>query len=228
MSDRLLTALRDLPVDWPETPPVRLRPLPGRRWRWVPSTIVAGMIVVLGFVGPVREAVAERLGIGVIRAVEVDRLPDDLGTNLDLGVRVESTDLAGPEALGDPDGMFVRDGEVSSTWVASEALPEVTESGVGAIFSRFDGALHPVVEKAIGPSSTLRVVTFRGSRAYWIDGEPHALQYLDGSGRAVEGRLAGNALIWQEAGFTYRFESVLGFDDVIALFEGWNDGDPTR
>jgi hypothetical protein len=224
MSDRLLIALHGLPIEWPDVPEIRIVPEPARRMRWLPAIAAAAAVLVLGFVGPVRDAVADWLGVGVVRVVEVDSVPPDLGTTLDLGTEVPigSVDLEWPDALGDPAAAFTRAGEASLVWAPSDELPRVGDSGVGAILTRFEGTLDPFVEKSIGAGTTLTVVTIDGSRAYWIEGEPHSFAYLDADGRPVPttARLAANALIWPSDGFTFRFESALGLDDVVALFGG--------
>jgi hypothetical protein len=231
MSDRLLLALRELPVEWPAVPEVSAGTAanvePGSVVR--PSSFVlrltgavAAVVVVVGFVAPVREAVADWLGIGVVRIELVEALPDDLGVTLDLGALVDvgSVDLPAPGALGEPSAAFVRDGEASLVWAPSDDLPEVVGSGVGAIFTRFDGSLEPGVEKSLGLASTLEVVTVRGERAYWIEGEPHSFAYRDADGHPIEttARLAGNTLIWEAGGYTWRFESGLAVEHVLPLF----------
>lgn len=222
MSDRLLAALRDLPIEYPEVPEVRLAPTAAPRRRLVPAVAIVAAFLVVGSITPVRDAVADLLGIGVVRVIEVERLPVDLGSTLDLGVEIEMpTDLAWPAALGDPDAAFARDGELTLAWGPSARLPDVADTGVGAILTRFDGTLDPAVQKTIGEGTTLSIVTVDGRRAYWIEGAAHSIVYIGPDGEVIEtsARLAGNVLIWEQDGHTFRFESSLGLDAVQALFE---------
>jgi hypothetical protein len=226
VNDRLLIALRDLPVDWPEVPEVtvgaeRVARRPSVALR-VAGAVAGTLIAVVGLVTPVREAVADWLGIGVVRVEIIESLPDGLATTLDLGRQVDSVDLVGPEDLPEPSAAFVRDGETSLVWVPSSDLPEVAGAGVGAILTRFDGAFDPAVEKSLGTASTLQVVSVDGAHAYWIEGEPHSFVYLDAEGRPIESsaRLAGNTLIWERDGATWRFESGLDLAGALGLFEG--------
>jgi hypothetical protein len=64
-------------------------------------------------------------------------------------------------------------------------------------------------------------VTIDGSPGYWIGGEPHTFGYLDDQGEIAFGtiRLAGNTLLWEVDGVTYRFESALEMTDALRLME---------
>jgi hypothetical protein len=201
-----------------------VEPVVRRRAPIVLRVAVAVVVIVLGLVGfvtPVRDAVADWLGIGAVRVEIVDALPDDLATTFDLGesVDVGSVDLGLP-GLGAPAAAFRRGGEVSVVWAPSDELPEVGATGVGAILTRFDGTLDPAVEKSIGAGTTLTIVTIEGVTSYWIEGAPHSFAYLDAEAAVVEttARLAGNTLIWEADGFTWRLESGLALEHVLTLF----------
>jgi hypothetical protein len=60
-------------------------------------------------------------------------------------------------------------------------------------------------------------VTVNGGRGFWISGAPHAFIFLDGlSGSRTDSfRLAGDVLIWNQAGLVVRIES--GLDERAAL-----------
>ena len=224
----LATALAGLQIDYPEAPEVDLAVIGKSRrplLRWAPAVAAAAAVMVLGFVSPVREAVADWLGIGIIRVEIVDELPPGLGEELDLGVAVDPDPSSGtvwPAGLGQPAGAFDRDGAVSWVWLPSADRPEVGSTGVGALLTRFEGTIDPGVQKSIGEGSTLQVVTLDGRRSYWIEGEPHSFVYLDGDGMPIveTARLAGNTLLWEADGFTWRFESGLGLEVVRDLLEG--------
>ena len=74
--------------------------------------------------------------------------------------------------------------------------------------------------KAIGPETTVQLVTVNGDRAYWITGDPHQFFY-DGPTGFVEDtrRWVGDVLLWADGPITYRLESALGREASIAIAE---------
>lgn len=233
MTNRDLTAaLAELPIDYPELPDLDFAfARPGRPVRppvrMLRGAVVAAAVVtltVLALVAPVREAVADWFGIGVVHIVEVDELAEGLSDTFDLGepIRVASVQMAWPESMGEPDAAFVGANELSLVWITASNLPEVGSSGVGALLTRFDGSLDvPIIEKTVGEGSTVVSVTVGDAPGYWIEGEPHTYGYLDTEGEVVFGtvRLAGNTLLWEVDGVTHRFESGLPMDDAVRLME---------
>lgn len=233
MNDRDLTmALADLPIDFPEVPELdfefiwvrspALRRV--RMRRWAAALAVAVVVAVVAFIGPVREAVADWFGIGVVHILEVDELPEGLSGTFDLGesIPVGSVRIVRPESLGVPDAAFVGAVELSLVWLPDSDLPEVGSSGVGALLTRFDGSLDaPIIEKTVGAGSTIVSVIVGDAPGFWIEGEPHTYGYMDGEGEIVFGtvRLAGNTLLWEVDGVTHRFESGLPMDDAVRLME---------
>jgi hypothetical protein len=229
----LTIALADLAIEFPEVPeldfeftrlgsPARL---PVWTLRWAAVVVVAVVVAVVAFVGPVREAVADWFGIGVVHIVEVDELPEGLSDSFDLGeaIPVDSVRMVWPDSLGRPDGAFVGATELSLVWLPETDLPEVGSSGVGGLLTRFGGSLEgPVVEKLVGGGSTVVSVTVGDEPGFWIEGEPHTFGYLDSQGEIVLGtiRLAGNTLLWEVGGVSHRFESGLPMADAVRLMEG--------
>ncbi len=241
MTDLVLTtALADLAIEFPEAPKleatfVRLSSPPVRRTtirRVVAVAIVTAFAVVV-LVAPIREAVADWLGIGVIRIVEVDEVPADLEDTIgDLGVELgEGAFILGPDdpvvaILGGPKTYTrVRDDrivEISFVWLPTDRLPEVGSTGVGALLTRFDGSLDgPIIEKSVGQGTNVVVVAVGEGQGHWIEGAPHTFGYLDARGEIVFEtlRLAGNALLWEADGFAYRFESGLDLEAAIEVAE---------
>lgn len=246
MTDRTLTAaLAELPVAYPPLPdldaafarlaaPAPRRPVP--RLRWAMAAVIVVVAAVITFVTPVREAVADWLGIGAVRIVEVEEIPADVEDSIgDLGTRVsigEVADLLGierawPEAIGAPDAAFVRRPdepavELSAVWLPADDLPEVGAGGVGALLTRFDGALDgPVAEKTVGEGTGLATIAVGDAPGYWISGEVHTFGYVGPDGEVVFEtlRLAGNTLLWEQGGFSYRLESGLDLEAAIAVAE---------
>jgi hypothetical protein len=228
MTERITNALANLPIDYPAVPEIDFDGLriPGPRvarlHRVLAPALVAS-VAVLGFVTPVREAVADWLGIGVAHIVAVGELPPDLGVRLDLGepVPVGSADISRPEALGEPDGAFVRAGDISLVWLPGPDLPRVAVPGVGAILTRFDGSIDVArFEKAVGDEGAVVATAVSGRLAYWIEGA-HSFGYLREDGTVIVEtlRLSTNALLWERDGATWRLESGLDMESAIALAE---------
>jgi hypothetical protein len=232
MTERITDALANLSVDYPAVPEIDFEGLQvprhrvvRLRWALAPALVAAG--VVLGFVTPVRQAVANWLGIGVGHIVVVGELPPDLGVSLDLGapVPVGSVDIARPDALGEPDGAFVRDADISLVWLPGPDLPRVAVPGVGAILTRFDGSIDAArFEKAVGLEGTVLATAVNGRLAYWIEGG-HSFGYLREDGTVIIEtlRLSASALLWEHDGATWRLESGLDLESAIAIAESLPD-----
>jgi hypothetical protein len=65
----------------------------------------------------------------------------------------------------------------------------------------------------------VEALTVNGQRAYWLEGEPHAVAFNDRTGRAFqdEARLAGNTLVFASGPRTVRIESGLTKAEALAL-----------
>lgn len=65
------------------------------------------------------------------------------------------------------------------------------------------------------------MVEVDGGRGYWIEGEAHRFfLYREGEGgepRAEDYRLAGNVLLWERDGLTFRLESPLSRSEAIVI-----------
>ncbi|HVM18297.1 MAG TPA: hypothetical protein VM290_12005 [Gaiellaceae bacterium] len=81
------------------------------------------------------------------------------------------------------------------------------------VLTQFRGQQTPFVLKLVGPSSdAVEVDVGRGARGIWIEGAPHVLLFRDANGEVREEtrRLAGDVLLWERDGVTYRLEGALG------------------
>ncbi|MGH2599854.1 MAG: hypothetical protein ACRDJ9_10760, partial [Dehalococcoidia bacterium] len=127
--------------------------------------------------------------------------------------------------LGDPDAIYIGTSPSSQeVWLAyapQPGLPEVQETGVGLLVAEFRGTFLPFLGKGLPPGSVLEVVMVGGEPAYWVTGEPHVLLYRDRTGAVHEerSRLAGNTLLWERDGVTYRLESALERDAAVRIAE---------
>ncbi len=124
--------------------------------------------------------------------------------------------------LGVPDEVYV-DGSgqsfrVTFLYRTRPGIPVSEQAGVSALFVEFRGTVEAqIFGKLIGPGTTLEQVTVNGGPGFWLAGAPHQFFYRDpdGASRPETLRLAGNTLIWEQAGLTLRLEAPL--DKAAAL-----------
>ena len=74
-----------------------------------------------------------------------------------------------------------------------------------------------LVLKTVNRFEDLVTTVVDGRRAGWIPA-PHELDLRTKTG-SLTFSVAGNVLIWERDGVTYRLETALGFDAAIALAE---------
>jgi hypothetical protein len=181
----------------------------------------------------VRDAVRDFLGL---EGATVERRPTlptpgperplDLGGRTTLAAaadRVDFTPLV-PDALGQPDGVYLRQGlpggELSLAYRARPGLPRAGTTELGALLSEFRGDLSPeYLGKVVGPATSTERLTIDGDRAIWIEGAPHFLIYRDENGRVIEStmRLAQNALLLEHGNLLIRLEGAFGRDRAVAI-----------
>jgi hypothetical protein len=152
--------------------------------------------------------------------------PLDLGTRMTLD---EATDPLGftplvPQALGDPDGVYVRTGlpggELSLAYRARPGLPRAGSTRLGALVGEFRGDLSPeYLGKVVGPATTTERLTVDGDPAIWIEGAPHFLLYRDPDGVIVEStmRVAQNALLLERGPLLVRLEGAFDRERAIEI-----------
>jgi hypothetical protein len=201
-----LTALA-AELEWPATPPVsvRLEPAAARRPRrgLVLAVALAVLAVALAFAVPEsRSAILRFLHLGGVTVERVTTLPDadehSLGSDLGVPARREEAEaaLGGkvelPRVGGDPQ-LYVRDGIVSALLAAPEPV-------LVSQFRSPDGA--SILKKVAGLATVVEPATIDAEReGLWIAGAPHVAYWL-----TAPPRLAGNVLLWEQGGVTYRIE----------------------
>jgi hypothetical protein len=238
MTDRAIAdALALLPIDYPEVPSMTAivaglgTPAVQQSrssLRWALAAVIVAAVALVTLVAPVRQAVADWLGIGAIRIVDVGEIPTGLPDSIaELGEPVPvDTVTACASVLGCPDQAFASTDPdaLSLVWLPRRGLAEVGSSGVGALLTRFEGTLdNPIIEKSVGEGARVVVVAVGEARGYWIEGEAHAFGYLDREGEIVFEtlRLAGNTLLWEADEVAYRFESGLDMTAAIDVAEAF-------
>lgn len=206
MSD-LELELRELRVDWPETPDIagavagRLAAAgaPARRRWWqidrpawqVAVAAVALFIAVVMAVPPARSAVLDLLGFGSVRIVREEPRPSRFGSGLALGEPVtleQARRRAGfpvlvPEAMGEPDAVYFVDHPMTGKRVdlvyrARPGLPSSSNTGAGLLVTEFPAIASPVIEKAIGMGTKVERLTVDGDPAFFLSGREHGFAYV--------------------------------------------------
>ena len=228
-------------IEWPEpsaslselTPRLaRLRPETPRRRTWAPVTAALAILValLLVFSPQARKAVADLLGVAGIEISFVPGFEDPVGAGLDLGRQVsldeavEAVDfpVSIPDWPGDPDSVYLSGRGVNMAWAGGESLPASGDTGVGLIYSQFQGdGVGTRFVKSLGPESSVVPAVVAGWNGFWIEGDPHVISIEDESGRSVEEtlRLAGNVLMWETDEVTHRLETMLGLDEASRIAE---------
>ncbi len=158
------------------------------------------------------------------------------GARLSLGTRVSLNearrrvdfDLAVPphSESGAPDALYVGDvptaGRVTLAYAPRAGIPVTETTGVGLLLTEFHATIpEPVIRKTLTAGTNVEQVTVDGDPGYWISGQPHVLTLADKNGRFFtdHARLAGNTLLWQHGGVTYRLESALSRNEAIRIAE---------
>ncbi|MGH2697709.1 MAG: hypothetical protein ACRDJL_00740 [Actinomycetota bacterium] len=245
--ERSLFALGER-VEWPEgadlTRPVRTaiearpprRSAPGRALAFAAAVVVLAAFVSLLVSPGTRTAVADFLGLGGVRIDTQGPVPTpaeelDLGRRLSLAEANESVEfeVRVPTALGEPDQVFldtgVPGGQVALAYEATGELPAAPGTNLGALLTQFPDAevAETALKKVTGsdPGTAFEPVIVDNRRGFWISGEPHLIAYLESDGGIREDtvRLAGNVLLWEAEGVTYRLESTLARNDALAIAE---------
>jgi hypothetical protein len=180
-------------VAWPATPALVLR-RPRRRWP-LAVALAAALAIGLAFAVPQsRGALLRFFHLGGVSIERVDTLPPaavgvSLGTPVDAaGARVL---LGRPFAVtGVP---LYRAGRVVSALLDGRLLfSELRTGGDVAILKKYYGAGTSVVGVALAADTP----------ALWLQGRPHVVVIPP----ALPPRYAGNTLVWQHDGITYRLE----------------------
>jgi hypothetical protein len=204
------------------------------------AATLAALVVALSLVSfpGVRTAVADFLGIGGVRIDTEGSVPTpadefDLGERMSLSQARNAVafEVKVPAALGLPDLVWldtgVSGGQVALGYESSPDLPAAPGTDLGALVTQFpDAEVSDVaLKKATGsqPGTAFEPVTVEGDQGFWVSGEPHVIAYLepDGDIRNETVRLAGNVLLWESNGVTYRIESTLSLSDVLAIAESF-------
>jgi hypothetical protein len=204
--------LRELRVEWPETPDlaaavaVRLAAAPApasRRWRWrwldrpawqLGVAVAAALIAVVMAVPPARSAVLEFLGLKSVKIERREPAPP-FASGLGLGDRVtlaQARRRAGfpvlvPAEVGAPDAVYLYEHPATGTRVdlvyrPRPGLPRASTTGAGLLVTELRATLGPAIEKTVGASAHVERLTVGDDPALFISGADHGFAYVPPKG----------------------------------------------
>jgi hypothetical protein len=195
-------------VEWPETPVFELRveAVARRRPRRRSLVLAFALVVVtvgIAFAVPAaRSAILDFFHLGGVTVERVQTLPAaeerPLGAALGRPVtRAEAEGILGgpvrlPRVSGRPQ-LYEREGVISAVLATPEPVlvSQLRPLGGGAL-----------LKKVAGMAGTVESVEIaEGRGGLWIAGEQHVVYWLE-----APPRLAGNVLLWEDGGSTYRIE----------------------
>jgi hypothetical protein len=128
-----------------------------------------------------------------------------------------------PASLGVPTAIYVRTDlgpVISLAYSPRPGLPESATIGVGLLITEFRGAADPMlIQKFVGPGTTVMPVSVGGGAGFWLDGAPHEIAYQlpDGNFASDTLRLAGPTLVFERGDVTIRIEGSLSEAQALAV-----------
>jgi hypothetical protein len=208
--------LRELQVDWPETPDIagsiagRLAAPPPRRaifnrpaWQLAVAAVALVIAVVMA-IPPARAAVLDLLGLRSVRIEHREPRVSRFGQGVSLGDPAtlgEAKRRAGfpvgvPAVLGDPDGVYLDADAVTGPRV-DMVYRAPNSRRVGLLVTELEAKATPVIQKAIGTGARVEQFAVDGDPAIFISGRRHGFAYTPANGQTTyeDQRLAGNTLL---------------------------------
>src|SRR4051794_11332039 len=184
--------LRELAVEWPETPDIAgslaLAPAPRRRWilgrpAWQLAVAVVALVVAVAMaVPPTRAAVLDVLGLSsTVRIERREPVVSKFASGLSLGKPVsleEARRRAGfpvrvPATLGRPDAVYVDQHPTFGTRVdlvyrPRPGLRRASATGAGLLVTELLATATPAIQKTIGSATRFERLSVGGARAYFF------------------------------------------------------------
>ena len=209
--------LRALPIAFPEEPDLAPRVLarlerPVRRWWLVPALAALAVAGALLAIPQTRAAILDLFRIGGVEVQRVETQPRApvrspvLGREVSLATAQSGVDfpLIVPRS---PSTAYVDGPMVNLRWKRY-------------VLTQWRGEQLPYAQKQVGPRSQTVGVEVRGATGLWITGARHEIIYRNPVTDQIEAksrRLAGNVLIWEDGGITYRLEGAKTVADARAV-----------
>ncbi len=241
--DDLGAAVSTLDIEWPTTPmlsgavmsratrdrhPAVVR-LPLSRPKRIMLIAAATVLLLAG------AAVAAKIIID-LGAVVVEVTPSRPGTlptpsiaptgepvTLEEAAVLLGKNVAFPARLGTPDRVWADEiltdmGEVARVtmaWRARQELPEIADTGYGAVLMVFEGDANLASKELYEDTGVLQFETVDGVDYYWTTGT-HLLELLTDEGVAYV-RVHGNVLLWRDGPHTMRLETALPMAEALRI-----------
>jgi hypothetical protein len=213
--------LRSVRVEWPETPALRPELVARRRSRraLVLALAVLVLAVAIAFaVPPARSALLRFFHLRGVTVERVNTLPQAFRRSLQAGLGAERTLAEAARVAGFapalPPAVDIR---------RAYARPGVIAMplGGGRLLSELSAADLGLSKKFASQATRIEPVQVNGDDGIWLEGGEHVLVYLNADGTPVVQtlRLAGNTLVWQHRGLTYRLEGPLTKAQALKLAE---------
>jgi hypothetical protein len=210
-----------------EAPARRTLPFPGRRALVLAFAVLVVAVGAVMAVPQARTAILEWLGLRGVSIERTETAPTaPPGATLALGRPVDldeakrraGFDVRVPSDLGEPDEVYLAflgaGDQVTLLWHGEDGSVE-------ALLTQLVARVHGefVINKATGPGTSVETLTVDGGRAFWLEGDPHLVAYVDPEGGFVEDtvRLAGNVLLWERGDVTLRLEGDFERDEALEI-----------
>jgi hypothetical protein len=218
----LETELRALPIEWPQTPRFELALAQRRRRRWPLAVAIAVAAIAAALAVPEsRGAILRFFHLGGVTIQVVDTLPpaDERPLTAGLGPVISTTSakrvihaLLLPPLVPAPP-LHYTPGNIVSVVFEHKGQP--------VLLSEFPGGGGLYLKKLASGGSHIDGANVAGAGAgLFVSGPRHLLFFLGQSPR-----LAGNVLLWEADGVTYRLEGRnLGKEEAISLAESLRRG----
>ena len=192
-------ALASLEIDWPATPSFELRApaRPARRPLVIAIAVALLVAIACAFAVPQsRGAILRFFHIGGETIERVDTLPPAAERSLRASLGFRISRAQGANLLGKPfaaaDVQLYRTGIVVSALLPGNVLLSEARTGDDPILlKKYVGSATDVEEVLLGPGLT----------GLWIHGGRHVFMAPQ-----LPARFAGNTLVWQRGGITFRLE----------------------
>lgn len=158
-----------------------------------------------------------RAGFGSVTTLEDARARADFTLRVPTDPRLGAPDEV-YRGLTDSTGQHQR---ITLVYTQRPGIPLSHEPGVSALVVEFKG--HPdetlIAGKGTSPDTRIESVTVNGVRGIWLEGAPHLFFYRDDMGNVWTEtlRLAGNTLLWEQDGVTFRLEAQVSRDDALRI-----------
>src|SRR6266542_1467500 len=135
--------------------------------------------------------------------------------------------------LGAPDEVYLGKSPngthdvVTLVYGSRTGIPVSREAAVSALVVEFRGRIDETLFAKVAAAGTrIEDVTVNGGKGFWIEGEPHLFFYRDEAGNVWNEtlRLAGNTLLWEQDGVTFRLEEQVSREEALRIAASFQIG----